>query len=106
MSFRVSSSILVDSERNLKVFYAQSATYQKSLTIQAIISIAIIVSAIVLNNQPVKSKFIECKGDFWVAHGIPGQIFLTLQVVLIITSSLQAERVFYAAPKKAGFFDR
>ena len=64
------------------------------------------ISGIILNNTPPDKHFIVCKGEFWVSRDFIGEIFMTLHVVFIIISSVQAEKVFFGVPKKLGYFDK
>lgn len=85
----IRGAIVVDSEEKLEIFYAQSAIYKKMQTVQAILSTLIMVSAVVLDYQPVESKFIVCEGDSWKVQKLFGEFFLFFHVVFIAASSMQ-----------------
>jgi hypothetical protein len=52
------------------------------------------------------TPFIKCNedGNTWTAILPFGNVFKILHIMLILTSCFQMERIFYAVPKKMGYF--
>lgn len=69
------------------------------------LNVCLLASAHLLNNTDIVT-FLECDGENqWKSNYFTGQIFGTFHVIMIILSTIQAERVFYSMPHKMGYFE-
>ena len=84
----------------LDMFTSMIGKWYFFVTVVAVISIALFVMQFFLS-----SSSIQCiSATEWEFLNIFGAIFSTLHIILIIVSSLQAEKTFWYVPYKMGYF--
>ena len=68
-------------------------------------TVVLLVAAHLLNNTDFV-RFLECRNPLeWKSNFTTGRLFGTFHVILILMSTVQAERAFYTIPHKMGYFE-
>ena len=85
-----------------KMFHAQTRRWQIMQTMHLAFVIMILVSTYYISP---KNPFLSCENNTtWSITRQYGNFYCTGHIVLILISSLQTERIFYAIPNSLGYY--